>query len=210
MNINDLILQMEDMDAVRINVARARAYSHAAHDAVGQKRKYTGESYWVHTDEVARTVHEDSMLTPDDQFDHRYMLNAYYRDMASLLHDILEDTRVTVEDLNREFGQDIASLVVELTDLYTSDAFPHMSRRDRKAAEAERLSTVSNNAKTVKLADLLSNTASIVAHDPNFAVIYLAEKAALLPNLKGGSPTLYARVEKQLAEAVEALRLRKS
>ena len=63
---------------------------------------------------------------------------------------------------------------------------------------------------TVKLADLLSNTASIVAHDPNFAVIYLAEKAALLPNLKGGSPTLYARVEKQLAEAVEALRLRKS
>jgi hypothetical protein len=55
--------------------------------------------------------------------------------------------------------------------------------------------------KTVKLADLISNTLSIVEHDPGFAPRYLAEKEALLAVLTDSDPGLYAKALEVLAEA---------
>lgn len=54
------------------------------------------------------------------------------------------------------------------------------------------LGKASPAAKTIKLADLIDNTRSIVERDPKFAQIYLAEKALLLEVLREGDATLWA------------------
>ena len=46
---------------------------------------------------------------------------------------------------------------------------------------------------TIKLADLIDNTGSIVSRDPKFAIIYMTEKKALLEVLVHGDKTLYAQ-----------------
>jgi len=53
--------------------------------------------------------------------------------------------------------------------------------------------------KTIKLADLLDNTEDITLHDPKFARVYMAEKAALLPALQGGNELLWKQAEAQIA-----------
>ena len=82
-------------------VAKALDFATKAHG--DQVRKYTGEPYTNHLVEVmniVRTVKsDDSMLA------------------AALLHDTIEDTSVTEADVKKEFGDRIAQLVVELTDI---------------------------------------------------------------------------------------------
>ena len=77
-------------------------------------------------------------------------------------------------------GSTVAGLVLELTDVYTSAAYPQLNRAARKALECERLATVSAKAKLIKRMDIADNTKTIVACDPKFAKIYLREKEALL------------------------------
>lgn len=146
-------------------------------------RKYTGEPYINHPIEVMDIVRTAS----------------HYTDLmlaAALLHDTIEDTAVTRDDIEREFGSDVADMVMELTDQCTEG-----NRAKRKAAEAVRLSTISEEAQTVKLADLISNSVSIIEHDPRFAKIYLQEKARILEVMTDGDPGLYARAIAQLGAA---------
>jgi guanosine-3',5'-bis(diphosphate) 3'-pyrophosphohydrolase len=83
-----------------------------------------------------------------------------------------------------------AALVVELTDVSKpADG----SRCVRKALDREHIARSSARAKTVKLADLIDNTVSIVAHDPDFARVYMREKQELMTVLVDGDPQLYAR-----------------
>src|SRR5580765_8807774 len=82
---------------------RARVFATAAHAAVGQVRKYTGEPYINHPAAVAEIVravpHSEAMLA------------------AAWLHDVVEDTKVTYADIKAEFGEDVAVLVNWLTDV---------------------------------------------------------------------------------------------
>ena len=145
-------------------IAKARAYATAAHS--GQKRKYTGDDYIVHPIAVARLVEErggsEAMIC------------------AALLHDTVEDTNTTEEDILANFGPEIAKLVRELTDVYTKEDYPHLNRKVRKKLEADRLALVSQEAKEIKYCDMLDNTSTIVEHDPGFAKVYLKEKETLL------------------------------
>lgn len=123
-----------------------------------QKRKYTGEPYWHHCEEVANTIE-------------RY---GGYKAMIQVawLHDVLEDTNTSVMELYQRFGVDVALLVLELTDV----AKPGVGNRaQRKAFECIRLSRISIEAKSIKLADIISNTPSIVENDIQFAKVYLQE-----------------------------------
>lgn len=81
-------------------VDRARAFARVAH--AEQTRKYTGEPYVVHTDEVAAIVVAHGG-TPE-------MIAAAH------LHDVLEDTPTTFDTLVSEFGHDVADLVAALSD----------------------------------------------------------------------------------------------
>lgn len=157
-------------------IEKARVFATAAHAAVKHVRKYTGDPYIVHPVEVARIVASVPGSTPD-------MIAAAY------LHDVVEDTGVTIEVILGEFGADIATLVGWLTDVSKPE---DGNRAVRKARDREHSAAAPAEAQTVKLADLISNSRSIVAHDPAFAVTYLEEKRLLLAVMNKGDPTLMA------------------
>ena len=169
-------------------VARADAFAAKAHSAINHKRKYTGDDYIVHPREVAAIVatvpHTPEMLA------------------AALLHDTVEDTGVGIETIRAEFGAVVAGLVADLTDVSTPGGG---NRAIRKGIDLAHTAGASPSAKTIKLADLLSNTASIVAHDPGFARVYLKEKAAMLEVMTDGDATLLARAKATLAAGLAKL-----
>lgn len=166
----------------RANPYQARMFATAAHAAVSQTRKYTGEPYINHCRNVARMV-VDRGGTPE-------MV------CAAWLHDVLEDTGVTYTDVFEFFGYDVAKLVLELTDQCHDG-----NRAARKAAEAERLSKCSHEAQTIKCADLIDNTSSIVKHDLKFAKVYLAEKRALLMAMQKADPLMWNKAYVILTDA---------
>lgn len=152
---------------------RARSFAEWAHR--NQKRKYTGDPYVRHPESVAALVrgvpHTEEMLA------------------AAWLHDTVEDTEATMRDIERLFGPAVAALVEQLTDVSRPlDG----NRKVRKAKDREHTRGSSPEAKTVKLADLIDNSRSIVAHDPDFAAVYLEEKRLLLEVLREGDPSLWA------------------
>lgn len=159
----------------------------------GQVRKYTGEPYAVHVISVAN------------------MVKLYGGDMmqvaAALCHDLFEDTECDKMQLivalrfagyNTIQSWNIIELVQDLTDCYSSEAFPTRNREWRKNKEAERLGKVSHRAQTIKYCDLLDNTSSIVEHDAKFAQVYLREKQNILSKMDKGHPELLERVKWQI------------
>lgn len=158
-------------------IVRAQTLAFDAHK--GQVRKYTGEPYIVHPIEVAEIVagvpHTDSMLA------------------AALLHDVVEDTDVTLADLNSMFNKEVVDLVEQLTDVSKPE---DGNRKVRKEKDRQHTAQASADAKTIKLADLISNTRSIVKHDPGFAKVYMSEKRALLDVLVEGDSSLWATAKR--------------
>ena len=147
----------------------------------GQKRKYSDEDYISHPIEVAKMVNYRS--------DNNIEMTA-----AALLHDVLEDTKITHSELRlflhkiflSNSAEDVLAWVVELTDVYTHKDFPNYNRKMRKQLEALRLFYVSNQAKEIKLDDIEHNSESIEKHDPKFAKVFLEEKRQLLEYLCSG------------------------
>ena len=141
-----------------------------------QKRKYTFEPYINHLVAVAKILIE--MDQP---------LNVI---IAGLLHDIVEDTEITLRNIEKVFGFQVGLLVDEVTDVYTKENYPNLNRRERKILECARIADISSSGKTIKLADLVDNTSSIVEHDKSFAKTYLIEKENMLNILHGGDSDL--------------------
>ena len=160
---------------------RAREFAEAAHASIDQRRKYTGEPYIAHPAAVVELVrsvpHTEAMIC------------------AAWLHDTVEDTPITLDEIERVFGFDVATLVEMLTDVSKrSDG----NRKARKAIDRAHTAQASPAAKTIKLADLIDNTRSIVERDPEFAKVYLAEKALLIEVLRDGDPALWAKAAAML------------
>ena len=80
---------------------------------------------------------------------------------AAALHDTVEDTDVTVEQLRAEFGERIASLVADESDVMPVGMTEEASWHQRKQAAIDRLSGASHDAKMVALGDKLSNMRAI-------------------------------------------------
>ena len=79
---------------------------------------------------------------------------------AALLHDTLEDTDTTLEELQQRFGQEIAGIVLEVSDEKT------LPKTDRKRLQVENAQNLSDGAKLVKLADKICNLHDIAAYPP--------------------------------------------
>jgi len=162
-------------------VERARVFATAAHAAVGQTRKYTGEPYVVHPIEVSELVASvngtEAMVA------------------AALLHDVLEDTEVTVDLLEEQFGSKVADLVLWLTDISRPE---DGNRSTRKALDRQHSAAAPAAAQTIKVADLISNTRTIVEFDPGFAKTYLEEKRLLLEVLTRADPALLDQAKNQI------------
>lgn len=154
-------------------IDKALIFAAKAHD--GQVRKYTGEPYVQHPLAVALKMME---IGADQNMV-----------IAALLHDTVEDTDVTLWDIEANFGEDVLMLVEQLTDVSHAD---DGLRKQRKAIDREHTAKASVRAKTIKLADVIDNTTSIIQHSKEFAKVYLAEKELLLEVLKEGDERLYA------------------
>ncbi len=144
----------------------------------GQKRKYTKEPYINHPIAVASIVRSIGGTSA--------MIAAAY------LHDVMEDCEVSFARLRMAFGYEVADYVRCLTDpecLYANIAA--MNRAHRKRAAREQIGLAPHQAKTIKLADLIHNTGSIIEYDEKFAKVYLEEKRLLMPFLRGGNAKLW-------------------
>jgi hypothetical protein len=156
-------------------VRRAKEFAVQAHTRIVHLRKYTSAPYAVHLENVAALV---SSVTDEPE-----------ALAAAWLHDVVEDTPVTLEDVEREFGQLVAALVESLTDVsQPADG----NRAVRKEKDLKHLAQASAAAKTIKLADLIDNCRDICRHDKEFARIYLAEMKDLLEVLQDGHSRLYS------------------
>jgi (p)ppGpp synthase/HD superfamily hydrolase len=153
-------------------VTAAIDFAKRAHE--GQTRKYTNEPYVSHPIAVAGLV--ASVVDNEDMF------------IAAILHDVVEDTDVKIETIMGIFGVQVASYVADLTDTSKPE---DGNRAKRKKIDRIHTSNASNSAKTIKLADLIDNTKSIVSFDPKFAKVYMAEKRELLKVLKDGDKVLF-------------------
>jgi len=160
---------------------RARTFATAAHAAVAQLRKYTNEPYIVHPAEVVQILktrpHDPEMVA------------------AAWLHDVVEDTGVSIEVIRAEFGSKVSDLVGWLTDVSRPE---QGNRATRKAIDRAHTAAAPSEAQTIKLCDLISNTRSIVEHDPEFARVYLAEKRLLLEVMTKADPELMRRAREQI------------
>ena len=116
----------------------------------GTERRGKGFPYIVHPLEAVEIV---ATMTTDQE------LLA-----AAALHDTVEDTDVTLDDIRREFGDRVAKLVEEESDVFMEGVSEADSWHERKQAAIDRLSRASRDAKMVALGDKLSN-ARIIYRD---------------------------------------------
>jgi (p)ppGpp synthase/HD superfamily hydrolase len=155
-------------------VLRAAKFAEKAH--AGQTRKYTGEPYISHPRDVAWMVYA---ATSDDE-----------ATAAAWLHDVVEDCGVDPREIAALFGMRVAQLVEMVTDVSRPE---DGNRRARKAIDRDHLARADATGQTIKLADLIDNTTSIVERDPDFAKVYLREKRELLEVLTKGDRMLWER-----------------
>lgn len=146
-------------------VEKAKLFATAAHAATGQKRKYTGEAYINHPAEVVDIIERNAIHYTDKQL------------AAAWLHDVVEDTAVSIELIAQLFGGHVATLVENLTDISKPG---DGNRAARKAIDLAHTAECRPQAASIKVADLISNTRSIAERDPEFAKVYLVEKREVL------------------------------
>lgn len=124
------------MTILKESVRKAWEFAEKKHE--GQYRKYSDLPYFVHPKAVARIVEQISQNS----------------DLVAVafLHDVLEDTDTTEEELRQEFSTSICNIVKELTN--SKEDRGHMKKR---VYMLDKMSRMSNDALLVKLADRLHN-----------------------------------------------------
>lgn len=128
----------------------ARAVDFAASKHVDQRRKgEAAEPYFNHLSEVARLLAEAT-----DGNDPNLVI-------AGLLHDTIEDQGVTRAELVVEFGDDVASLVEEVTD------DKRLDKAERKRLQVVKAPYKSRRAKMLKIADKTANLRAILNSPPS-------------------------------------------
>lgn len=126
-----------------------RAASFAAHQHRDQRRKDVGASPYInHPLMLADILASEGSVTDTETV------------CAALLHDTIEDTKTTPDELRALFGAEIAALVQEVTDDKT------LLKHERKLAQVEHAAHISDKAKLVKLADKITNLRDVVNSPP--------------------------------------------
>ncbi len=141
----------------------ALTFATAAHAAIGQKRKYSGDDYIVHPIRVADTVKQYGGT--------KEMIAAAY------LHDVVEDTQVDIDTITGMFGSVVADLVNDLTDVSVPD---DGNRATRKSIDRQHLAQANVDAQFIKCADIIDNSWDIADNDPSFWKVYKQEMQLLL------------------------------
>ena len=127
-----------------------RAASFAAHKHRDQRRKDRAASPYIN-----HPIALANVLANEGDVQRAIVL------AAALLHDTIEDTDTTYDELVAEFGKEIAAVVLEVTD----DKL--LTKQERKRLQVEHASSISHDAKLVKLADKICNIRDITSSPPS-------------------------------------------
>jgi (p)ppGpp synthase/HD superfamily hydrolase len=166
-------------------IIKAAEFAKNAHESIDQRRKYSNEPYIVHPEAVAELV---TTVTDDVE-----MI------CAAWLHDVVEDTPISLTEIHSHFGAGIGELVDDLTDpAQRADG----NRATRIAINYKHTAQASVRAKTVKLADVIHNLTGIVECDPNFAWKFVQEKKQLLEVLNAGDQSLFKLADAMVKDCV--------
>jgi len=117
-------------------IIRAAEFAQKAH--AGQTRKYSGAPYITHTTRVAARAFPDPLMTA-----------------VALLHDVIEDTTVTADEIEEEFGSEVRDLVVGLTN--PSINHKDLPRDQRKEMDRNWLVRQDPRVKITKMRDRIDN-----------------------------------------------------
>ena len=129
---------LESIDDFPKNTRAMYRFARRRHNDTGAIRKVSKEPYWVHPEGVAKIVMEHGGSDIEIK--------------AAMAHDVLEDTGDTFEDIAEKFGEDVASIVKEVTN--DND---EIAKIGKERYISEELCRLSPEALTVKLADMLYN-----------------------------------------------------
>jgi GTP diphosphokinase / guanosine-3',5'-bis(diphosphate) 3'-diphosphatase len=116
--------------------------------------------------------------------------------MAALLHDTVEDTATSFEDIERAFGKEVADIVREVTD------DKRLPKAERKRLQIEHAAHLSRRAKLVKLADKICNLHDMVVSPPTDWTLerrreYFDWAKAVVDPMRGVHPHLEARFDQE-------------
>lgn len=170
-----------------------KALDFAAEKHKFQKRKGELEIPYInHPIQVARMLMEVGKVTDVEVLS------------AALLHDTIEDTTATVEELKDLFGEEVTEIVLEVTD------DKRMAWNECKAYQIVKAPHLSNKAKLVKLADKTCNITDIVQQPPTWTVErkrkYLVWAKKVVDALGGGvNRDLEELFERQYWNGMEVL-----
>lgn len=169
---------------------KAQLFATQAHERAGQIRKFTGEPYIVHPASVVQIL---MSVNPSAE-----MI------AAAWLHDVVEDTDVSAQVIEVEFGPVVARYVEMLTDVRTRRTGGE--RIARKNANLHHSARACPEAQTIKLCDLIDNATFVVDRDPLFARKYLLEMKRLLSVLNAGHPQIYQQANALCESGLAVLR----
>ena len=170
-----------------------RALSYAALKHRDQRRKGNHQAPYInHPIEVA------TLLATVGGIDDVAVLQ------AAILHDTIEDTDATPEEIEREFGADVKALVLEMTDDMS------MPSPQRKQNQIMRAPGLSHRAKLIKIADKIANVGDIARHPPpDWSLVrrrnYYDWTSEVVDRIRGTSAALEATYDEVLRQAREIL-----
>lgn len=147
-------------------VKRAKEFATAKHK--GQFRKFGNEPYINHPLAVSNIVADLVAKRGGD----------YVMEAAAILHDTLEDTDTSLEEIEKLFGVDVAKLVSELT---TPDS---VAKKDKAAFLSNKMVLMSGDGLVIKLVDRLHNVSDLKSASPQFASRYAKETKQIIDYLE--------------------------
>jgi len=123
---------------------------------------------------------------------------------AAILHDTIEDTDTTCEELRVNFGNEVLELVLEVSD------DKNLPKRERKRKQIVHSPNLSKSAKLIKLADKISNVHDIAFAPPDHwslqrRIEYLQWAEAVVAGLRGINGNLEKRFDETLVSARQKL-----
>jgi (p)ppGpp synthase/HD superfamily hydrolase len=162
-------------------IVKASVFAHKAHEGVA--RKYNQAPYITHPARVAKATAELSGATEE-------MV------AAAWLHDVVEDTAITLEQIRQEFGEKVAELVGWLTN---EPKVPGENRAARKKKAAVRLNKAPKDAQRIKMLDRMDNLGEMdYKADGSFARVYVEESWDLFYAISNADSDLSERFETTL------------
>ena len=118
--------------------------------------------------------------------------------MAAVLHDVVEDTETTYEEVRRLFGARVASIVREVTDDKS------LNEVERKKLTVNNIANKSEEARLLKLSDLIANVYDVIHHPPNWSeerkIRYFDWSEQVAQAMRGVHAELEGRLSELLAE----------